>query len=112
MTNFYKIFFRAVSDLEFNNIVSISSENNNVFQEITISNETNEFDTKDRFVIENLMGNKEYIIKVSAGTKSKSNPDYLLGDPSEDVRIFLPQENCGKPRNLIIGPNHLDTSFH
>ena len=37
-----------MSDIEFNNIVSISSENNNVFQEITISNETNEFDTKDR----------------------------------------------------------------
>ena len=92
-----------MSDQEFNNIVSISSgNNNNVFQEITISNETNEFDTKDRFVIENLMGNKEYIIKVSAGTKSKSNPDYLLGDPSEDVRIFLPEENCGKPRNLIV----------
>ena len=83
-----------MSDQEFNNIVSISSgNNNNVFQEITISNETNEFDTKDRFVIENLMGDKEYIIKVSAGTKSKANPDYLLGDPSEDVRIFLPEEN-------------------
>lgn len=51
--------------------------------------------TKFQFVIENLRGNREYVVKICAGTKSISKPDQpLLGDPSGEARIFLPEEEC------------------
>lgn len=46
-------------------------------------------------MIEKLRGNREYVIKICAGTKSIFKPDQpLLGDPSAEARIFLPEEEC------------------
>ena len=47
-------------------------------------------------MIEELQGNRDYVIKVCAGTKSLSNPDDqpLLGQPSVERAIYLPQEKC------------------
>jgi hypothetical protein len=48
-----------------------------------------------QFVIENLAGNRHYVIKVSAGTKSLSNPDKTwVGEMSDEVEVYLPAEKC------------------
>ena len=46
-----------------------------------------------RHVISKLAGNREYVIKICAATKSLSET-YVYGLPSEESRIFLPEENC------------------
>ena len=48
-----------------------------------------------QFVIENLVGNTNHVIKISAGTKSLSNPEKTwLGESSEEKTIYLPAEKC------------------
>ncbi len=48
----------------------------------------------------NLVGNRDYIIRICAGTKSKYNPNKtLLGEASEAVKIFLPERNCQEDTN-------------
>jgi len=48
-----------------------------------------------QFVIDNLVGNTNYLVKISAGTKSLSNPEETwLGEASEEKTIYLPAERC------------------
>ena len=48
-----------------------------------------------QFLIKELQGNQEYVIKICAGTKSLSKPNQtFLGNSSEERRIFLPKEKC------------------
>jgi hypothetical protein len=48
-----------------------------------------------QFVIDNLLGNSHYVVKISAGTKSLSIPEKtLLGESSEEKTIYLPAEKC------------------
>ncbi|HIE82843.1 MAG TPA: hypothetical protein EYQ00_02905 [Dehalococcoidia bacterium] len=55
-----------------------------------------------QFVIEKLVGNRDYVIKICAGTKSLSTPERpLLGDPSSEERIFLPESKCNKVERIL-----------
>ena len=64
-----------------------------------------------RQVISKLAGNREYVIKICAATKSLSETEYVYGPPSGESRIFLPEENCqmrttsfqGMPAELSAG---------
>ena len=48
-----------------------------------------------QFLIKELQGNQEYVIKICAGTNSLSKPNQtFLGNSSDERRIFLPAEKC------------------
>ena len=61
-----------------------------------------------QFLIKELQGNQEYVIKICAGTKSLSKPNQtFLGNSSEERRIFLPKEKCQASTSV----NILGTDF-
>jgi hypothetical protein len=48
-----------------------------------------------QFVIDNLSGNAEYVIKICAGTNSLSNANKTwLGEPSIEKVVYLPEKLC------------------
>lgn len=86
--DYYKIFYRATTD--------------RVFESIPIQADAKE--EKQRFVIDKLAGNHEYVVKICAGTKSVSNPNKTwLGEPSGEVRVYLPEYKCQTDSLLIRG---------
>ena len=58
-----------------------------------------------QFILENLTGNQEYVIKICAGTKrlsSEPGDHPLLGEASTEFKVFLPERECqALPGKLI-----------
>jgi len=68
-----------------------------MFEQITIQSTDTDKESLLNFIIENLTGNQEYVIKICAGTKRlsfESEPEPLLGEASAEFHVFLPKEKC------------------
>ena len=52
-----------------------------------------------QFVLDNLSGNADYVLRICAATKSLSNPNKTwLGEPSVEKLVFLPEDKCDQGR--------------
>jgi len=48
-----------------------------------------------QFVLDNLSGNAEHVLRICAATKSLSNPNKTwLGEPSAEKVVYLPEDKC------------------
>lgn len=54
------------------------------------------------------------MIQIRAGTKSLSRPDDdpLFGDPSKQVELFLPLENCQLPPSMADSTNYFQAELN
>ena len=99
--DYYKLFYK-VYGAEVFDWITIQNDSAEANQRVSIvywptlkKEENCTFLSVFQFLIKELQGNQEYVIKICAGTKSLSKPnETFLGNSSEERRIFLPEEKC------------------